>query len=701
MLTITSILSLFTLLILASVLFFVAKRIKVPYTVLLVLAGLLIIPLAKLPILRDIFDFLDDAQLTPELLFYIFLPILIFESGFNMKIRKMIDSAWTIGLLSILGLIISAFGIAGALFYALPLVGIDIPFVLALLFGAVISATDPVAVLSLFKEFGAPKRLTMIFEGESLFNDGTAVALFMVVLAVATSGFEGVTTVLDGTLLFGGMLLFGIVFGLMVAGAFSGLLRLVKSNEFVSVTILIVSAHVTFILAELINDEGLLGLPIHVSPIIAATVSSLFLGNYSRHILSAKTDQYLGKFVEHTAFIANSLVFILAGMLFAGSGVDFQALWLPIIVTVLIVMAVRALSVYLIVTPINVLSKKERMPWGWAALLSWGSLRGALAIIVILLVPDDLAIAGWTYAYSPKEFILALTIGCILATLFIKAPLMGKMMGRLKIDKPEPLDTAYDTDLGMYYLLTEQDRLTLHKTRGFVADEYYNDVRTHLEDRINQTLRERALIVEEHGPGVLEQSIRMMAIQIERTVLRQLFINREVAEDVYRRLIRKLNHQEEKIEIAEYDLINPSTSRDRKDVFDTLVASMQHLFSLFSPRKVSIPEQTLQYYRAQMIMARKTVKVLDTMQHEHEQPVFNEDAFEKVRNVYDAFRKQNAKKMDAVVANHAEELAGYLASLAQRSIRASGGRALDFLETKGLATESVSENIEHKYLVRW
>lgn len=701
MLTITSILSLFTLLILASVLFFVAKRIKVPYTVLLVLAGLLIIPLAKLPILRDIFDFLDDAQLTPELLFYIFLPILIFESGFNMKIRKMIDSAWTIGLLSILGLIISAFGIAGALFYALPLVGIDIPFVLALLFGAVISATDPVAVLSLFKEFGAPKRLTMIFEGESLFNDGTAVALFMVVLAVATSGFEGVTTVLDGTLLFGGMLLFGIVFGLMVAGAFSGLLRLVKSNEFVSVTILIVSAHVTFILAELINDEGLLGLPIHVSPIIAATVSSLFLGNYSRHILSAKTDQYLGKFVEHTAFIANSLVFILAGMLFAGSGVDFQALWLPIIVTVLIVMAVRALSVYLIVTPINVLSKKERMPWGWAALLSWGSLRGALAIIVILLVPDDLAIAGWTYAYSPKEFILALTIGCILATLFIKAPLMGKMMGRLKIDKPEPLDTAYDTDLGMYYLLTEQDRLTLHKTRGFVADEYYNDVRTHLEDRINQTLRERALIVEEHGPGVLEQSIRMMAIQIERTVLRQLFINREVAEDVYRRLIRKLNHQEEKIEIAEYDLINPSTSRDRKDVFDTLVASIQHLFSLFSPRKVSIPEQTLQYYRAQMIMARKTVKVLDTMQHEHEQPVFNEDAFEKVRNVYDAFRKQNAKKMDAVVANHAEELAGYLASLAQRSIRASGGRALDFLETKGLATESVSENIEHKYLVRW
>ena len=701
MLTITSILSLFTLLILASVLFFAAKRIKIPYTVLLVLVGLLIIPLAKLPFLRDIFGFLDDAQLTPELLFYIFLPILIFESGFNMNIRKMIDSSWTIGLLSIVGLIISAFGIATLLFFLLPFVGIQIPFILALLFGSVISATDPVAVLSLFKEFGAPKRLTMIFEGESLFNDGTAVALFMVVLAVATSGFEGTATVFDGVMLFGGMLLFGILFGLLIAGLFSALLRFVKANEFVAVTILIVSAHVTFILAELINHEGLFGLPVHVSPIIAATVSSLFLGNYSRHILSAKTDNYLGKFVEHTSFIANSLVFILAGMLFASSNVDFEALWVPILVTVLVVMVVRAVSVYAVVLPINAFSKKEHMPASWTALLSWGSLRGALAIIVILLIPDNLTVPEWPYEYSPKEFILALTIGCILATLFIKAPLMGKVMSWLKIDKPDPLETAYNIDLGMYYLLTEQDRLTLHKTRGFVADEYYEDVRTHLLERIEQTLRERKAVVDEYGRDILEQSIRMMAIQIERTVLKQLFINREVTEVVYRKLIRKLNHQTEKIEAAEHDLINPSISRDRKDVFDVLVASVQRPFTALFSGKVGAPEQTLQYYRAQMIMARKTVKVLDTMQLEHERPVFAEAPFKKVRNIYDTYRRQSAGKMDEVVATNGDELAGYLATLAQRSIRASGGRALDFLETKGLVAESVSESIEHKYLVRW
>ena len=220
MLSITSVLSLFTLLALSSAIFFAAKRFKVPYTVLLVLAGLLLVPIVKLPYLEGVFGFLDDMQLTPELLFYIFLPVLIFESAFNMNIRKMLDSAWAITLLAIGGLLISTLLISLAVYFVLPLIGLEIPFIVALLFGAIISSTDPVAVLALFKEYGAPKRLTMIFEGESLFNDGTAVALFMVILAVATTGFNGVQTVTDGVAMFVGMVGFGIVLGLLMAALF-------------------------------------------------------------------------------------------------------------------------------------------------------------------------------------------------------------------------------------------------------------------------------------------------------------------------------------------------------------------------------------------------------------------------------------------------------------------------------------------------
>ena len=285
MLDIESVLSLFSLLALSSGVFFAAKRFKIPYTVLLVLVGLLIVPIVHIPVLKDVFGFLGELTLTPELLFFIFLPILIFESAFNMNIRRMVDNVWSISLLAIVGLLLSTFIIATLLFFLLPFVGISIPFIVALLFGAIISSTDPVAVLALFKEFGAPKRLTMIFEGESLFNDGTAVALFLVILAVIQQGFDGSRTIIDGVLMFGGMVIFGIIFGLFMAMLFSRALRFTRSNEFVTVTLLLISAHLVFITSEIINEKGFFGLDIHLSSIIATTFAALYLGNYSRHTL--------------------------------------------------------------------------------------------------------------------------------------------------------------------------------------------------------------------------------------------------------------------------------------------------------------------------------------------------------------------------------------------------------------------------------
>ena len=699
MLTITAVLSLFVLLLIASGLFFAAKRVHLPYTVLLVLTGLLIIPLSQLPWLRDIFGFLDDFKLTPELLFYIFLPVLIFESGFNMNIRKMLDSSWAIGSLAIGGLLISAFGIAGALYVLLPFVGIDLPFIMALLFGAIISATDPVAVLALFKEFGAPKRLTMIFEGESLFNDGTAVALFMVILAVAQGGFHGIDTVLSGIGVFGSMVVLGIAFGLIMATIFSAALRAVKSNEFVAITMLIVSAHLVFILTELINEYGIFGISLQISSIIATTVTALFLGNYSRHILTPRTDEYLGKFIEHIAFIVNSLVFILAGMLFASSHVDFKSLWVPILVTIAVVIVMRIVSVYAITKPLNALKLEEKIPPSWEFLLSWGSLRGALAVIVVLLIPENLVIEGWAYAYSPRDFILALTTGCILATLFIKAPLIGKIMKSQNIDTPTPLKLAHESDLGIYYLLTERDRLETHRTRGFVAEEQYVRVHDRLESKLVAAREERDKLITLYGMQVFEQSLHLMAIRIERTVLKQLFVNNEISETVFRKINGKLNLQREKIEYAQHEGIDPSMYRDRKDIFDRLVSWTQRPFIRHS--KTSAAEERLQYYRAQMILARKATKTLDTMQNEHHDPVFIPATYEKIRARYDGYREQSAAIMEHTLETHKEELGNYLARLAQRSIRASGGRALEFLHTKGISTEALEAEIEHRYAIRW
>lgn len=694
MLNITSVLALFTLLAISSGVFFLARRLKLPYTILLVLVGLLIVPIAQIPFLEPAFGFLDDLVLTPELLFFIFLPILIFESAFNMNIRKIVENAWSIGMLSIVGLIISSFLIATALFFALPLIGLEVPFIVTLLFGAIISATDPVAVLALFKTYGAPKRLSLIFEGESLFNDGTAVALFMVVLAIATGGVLDAHTIWEGIGIFLSMLLGGIVLGLVMAGIFYRAIRGAKSNEFVVATLLIISAHLVFVTGEALNEFGLFGIPIHLSSIIATTVAALFLGNYARHTLSPRTDEYLSKSIEHLGFIANSLVFILAGILFSSIDVDFAQLWIPILLTVVIVAAARAVSIYAVTLPLNAL-KLESIPSTWRRLLAWGSLRGALAIIIILLVPQDLTIPGWTLDYTPRDFLLALAIGCVLATLFIKGLTIAPLIRKFKLDTPAIIDQAHYADLGMYYLLTEESRFAMHKTRGFVRDAEFAAFKTEIDKKFSDAKALRDELVKAHGQRVFDQSLHLTAIDVERHFLEELYVNDEVSEAVYRRISGKLTLQREKIEAAQHDQINPSASHDRKDVFDRLMNFIQTPIS--GRRKAPSPLDQLQYYRAQMIIARKAIKTLNEMQFAFHEPVFIPEVYDKILAQYERYRKQSAEKMDKILAAHSEELSEYFGELAEKSIAASGVRAVDFLRDRGIANEASGHDIQRQF----
>lgn len=690
-LDLTSTLALFVLIALSTGVYFFARRLKISYTILLVLVGLLLVPIVNLPYLNVVFGFLGDMTLTPELLFYIFLPILLFESAFNINIRRMLESSWSIMLLSIVGVLVCTSIVAGLLYITMPLIGVELPITIALLFGAIISVTDPVAVLALFKELGVPKRLTIIFEGESLMNDGTGVALFLVLLGVAMNGFHGFETVWHGGFEFLLMVVLGALFGLIVGVVFSRILRLTKSNEFVTVTLLLISAHLVFILTEAINHAGV----VHVSSIIATMVSALFLGNYSRHLLEPRLEGYLTKLLDHMVFVVNSLVFIMAGLLFASSGVDIRELWAPIALAVAVVAFARAVSVYSITLPLNLTRLEAPIPASWQKLLAWGSIRGALSIIIILTIPEDFTVEGWTYAHSPRDLLLALTIGCILATLFIKAPLMKPLIKRYGIDKPEPLEQAHEVDLGLYYLMTERSRLVMHKLKGFVAAEDFDRLKHQVKHKISHLESERLVLVEKHGRKLFDQSLHLAMIHVEKTTLRRLYVNNEVSERTYRKLYSKLTLQTEKIEYAQHEEINPSAYTDRKDVFDRLMNILQSVFER-SSREDRL-EEKLEYYRAQMIMARKAVQAIREMQNEHSSPIFLEDSFDDVVNGYERYREQAGQKVDALVAEHPEELAPYLAELAQRSLTSSGKRALAYLEYNGLIDEHAEKAIVANY----
>lgn len=690
-LSITSALALFVLIALSTVIFFASKRFKLPYTVLLVLVGLLLVPIVNLPLLKNIFGFLDDMVLTPELLFYIFLPVLIFESGFNMNMRKMLDSAWVISLLSVVSLMVSAISIAVLLYFVMPLIGIQMPFIVALLFGSIISPTDPVAVLSLFKECRVPRRLAMIFEGESLLNDGTAMALFLVILSVALKGFHGVETVLGGVFDFTMMIVLGVAIGLAMAALFSKALDFTKKNEFVTVTLLIISAHMVFIISELINHSGI----VHVSSIIATTVAALFLGNYSRNILAPKVDEYLGKLIEHMAFVINSLVFLMAGLLFASSGVNFMHLWLPILVTVLIVAICRIFAVYAVTKPLNAMKLESPVPSSWEKLLSWASLRGALSIIIVLLIPQDFKIEGWTSQYSPRDFLLALTIGCILATLFIKAPLIVPIMRRLNISTQDPLKQAHESDLGIYFLLTERTRIASFKNKGFINVEHYHAMFEQVEKQLSGAEERRKALITQYGQSIFDQSLHLSMVHVEKAVIKKLFVNEEVSEKTYRRIYSKLCLQQEKIEQAQHNDIDPKAYTDRKNVFDRLV---NLVLSPFGQDTLEAQlQQKMEYYRAQMIMARKAVQTIEHMQTAFDTPTFLQQSYEEVSTRYRRYKERSGEKMNALVDQNKDILSPYLLRLAERSLAVSGTKALDYLRGNGLIDEATEHDIESAY----
>lgn len=689
--SIYSLLSLFTLLTISGGTFFLSKKIKIPYTVLLVVVGLLLVPLS----FTSAFSFIKEFSLTPSLLFYVFLPILIFESAYNISIRKLTENIRSISLLSILSLILSAFFIAVVLYYIFHFIGIEIPFMATLLFGSLISATDPVAVLALFKDFGAPRRLALIFEGESLFNDGTAVALFLVVLEVAIAGFHGFASISEGVIMFFVAVFGGAVFGLFMGGIFSKTIQYAKSNEFIGITLTMIMAHLTFILSEIISENFVaFGQEIKLSSIVATTIASMVVGNYGRYKMSLKSEEFIEKFWGQFAFIANSLVFILIGLLFANLNISIMSFILPIIVTVLVVAAGRAFSVYPVIWLVNYFKKEVHIPLSWQHLLAWGSLRGALAVTMVLLIPDNLTFSGWTHAFTPKEFIMALTIGCIFATLFIKATTVSRFIKKLNLDELSDIEKIeYSESLILIYTKV-LNRLSVSHGKGYVDEKLYSNLKNIYELSLKEAYNNRKIMTStDTGQQISDKVLRIHAIGIEKHFLKELFIYEEINEKVYKRILNKLTIQLENLE-SEMTKFDYSKERDYKDTFEVLANIIRKFLSLNKPGE-SI-EDLYMYYRAQSIISRKVVKELMKISSNSEIKIFNEKSLEKIINLYNKFKENSMKKMEAVLMQNQEVIGSLNKKIIQGGLLKTKELILNDLQRKEMVTPKLYITLKNK-----
>jgi CPA1 family monovalent cation:H+ antiporter len=685
MLTATAAFALFTMLALAGPIYYIAERIKLPYTVLLTVAGVLLVPLSSL----EAFHFLREFTLTPELLFYIFLPTLIFESAYNMHLRRVVQDSPSIMILAVIGYLVSSFAIAGGLWFILGFFGITMPFMIALLFGALISATDPVAVLALFKEYGAPRRLSTIFEGESLMNDATALALFLIVLSLITSGVSTYTIGI-GAVTFFTMLIGGAIYGTLAGTVVAWVIGFFRHNEVVAITLMLVLAHLTYISSELLNEvmRHHHVAYLQLSPIIATTIASLFMGAYGRHKITPRAEEFIEKFWSQFAFMANSVIFILVGFLVANIPVEANELVIPVAVAVIIVAAARALSVYGTIIPYNWFAGvPSRVPMAWQHLLAWGSLRGALAVMLVLLIPTDLVVPGWTFAMPIHDFLLIVTIACIFTTLFIKAPLVGPIMRRLSINTLTPLETAARARARSVIHGTVTERLGAYVEKGYVPTQIGRELIA------DHTLKFGHAT---HAPDsvMTERTLRIYLLGREKEILKELLTFDEVTERVYKRIHAKLATQ---IEQAELGNLNPDphATYDYRDVFENIAESLRDVF-MPDTLDNAIREEYL-YYRAQEILTRKVLKEIERLTSDFSTPIFPIAMLESGKAKYTEYLTGAQEKRASLLLRFPGIVTSLDQTLAYRSIYRVEESVLEELMHRELLTPKLHATLLDEY----
>lgn len=683
------ILSFFVLMLISVGTYSLARVLRVPYTVLLVFIGSLLVPLSYIPF----FHFLRAFELTPELLFYLFLPILIFESAYNMRVRDLMTNIRAVSWLSVGSLIISMFFIAFALQFALRLIGMDVPFLGTLLFGALISATDPVAVLALFKEFGVPRRLAFLFEGESLFNDGTSLAAFLIVLEVIFQGFSGVSTVFEGVFMFLTMVFGGVVFGLLMGFLFAKLIEKSEGNEHIEITLTMLVAHLTFILSEVISHSLVIaGQEIRLSSIIATVMASMVIGNYGRSKLSLTTHHFMDRFWGYFAFLVNSLVFITMGLLFASLPIELKHFIAPILLTVFVVMLARAVSIYPVVKWLNMSKKEEAIPMAWQHLLAWGSLRGALAVVMVLLIPDTLTLPGWTFEFTLKEFITAITIGCIYFTLFVKALTIGALIRHYRLDALTQVEEAeYRQARSLIFSFGKE------KLENFFEKQYMNPATYERLKALNEKKLETAQgdceAIMRRSADDFEEALRVYALGIEKHFLGILFHYSEVSEPVYKQILTKLDVQLERVEngTAQIQSLDEAFT---PDWFERMARFARNLWFRGEDADVQLKERYM-YYRAQEIIARKVLKEFTAMKNRRDlHSVEYQRLIEKILAAYQAFRDDAHARVEELLADHASFLASIDEHFGRESLRKACEDGLSQLTRKNMLSPKLTILLE-------
>lgn len=385
---------------------FVARRTGLPYSVALVLFGLAISAISP-PI---------HLQITSDLVLAVLLPGLVFEAAVRIDVGHLARAVGGVALLAVPGVLVTA-----ALVAALLHVGTGLPLPIGFVVGAMVSATDPAAVIDAARRLSAPKRLETLFEAESLFNDGTAIVIFVLALGAVRGEFSLAAGVLSFVTIVTVSLAIGLFAGLVVSIVLAQV-----DDHLVELTVTLLLAYGTYLIADTLHESG----------IIATVTAGIVLGSYGRRVgLSAAARETIDVVWGWLGFLLTALVFLLIGLAMTPQQLIDAAL--PIAWAVLAILAGRAVAVYVLLGGASVIAERTRfvearLPIGWLHVMFWGGLRGAVAVALALALPLD---------FPDRALLQGIVFGVVLFTLLVQGTTAGRLLRWASV-RPERAGSA-------------------------------------------------------------------------------------------------------------------------------------------------------------------------------------------------------------------------------------------------------------------
>lgn len=440
---------------------FLLQKINIPYTVALLLIGIGIGVLGRTGFFESLTIFGHDfdtsiidqsigwaAHIDPHLILYIFLPVLIFEAAFAMDVHTFKKSFVNSVILAVPGIVVALFATA-ALMWLIVSYNFGLhtwSWEVVLLFGAVISATDPVAVVALLKDLGASKKLATLIEGESILNDGTAIVIFIVILnGIIGTGGDSSPFIDFMRVSFG-----GVIIGYVIGKIGLAWIRSVFNDMLIEITVIVALAYLTFFICEnVFGVSGVLGL---------MSLGLLFAGP-GRTKISPEVQHFIHEFWDFAAFLANTLIFILVGVVIAERSVfTMNDIW--VLLAVYVIIHIARIGMIAMFYP-----AMKRIGYGIGKghpqAMVWGALRGAIGLALALIVEATPQIPELV-----REQFLFLTAGIVTMTLLINATTM-KVVARY-------LGLTQKSDSKIYVMETAKD---------FVHNETVNSIPALEKDR--------------------------------------------------------------------------------------------------------------------------------------------------------------------------------------------------------------------------